>query len=202
MPRQLKTYQTSLGFFDLAVAAPSMKAAAEAWGSKTEEFSRGFAKQTDDPEIVAVTMAKPGVVLRRPVGSSEPFSEHAKLPRNLPDKIERGSAKLQRKKAVALPNKRDDKATRAAALAFEREQKHHNAVRRKQQAAREKAHRRREQAIAKAERALELATQNHDTKTKEIERLRVALEKRFQAESDRWEKQRRKLETALRRKRD
>ncbi|MDI4234164.1 hypothetical protein OZ411_15225 [Bradyrhizobium sp. Arg237L] len=32
MARKLKTYQTSLGFFDLAVAAPSMKAALEAWG--------------------------------------------------------------------------------------------------------------------------------------------------------------------------
>jgi hypothetical protein len=31
MPRTFKTYQTSIGFFDLAVAAPSMKAAAEAW---------------------------------------------------------------------------------------------------------------------------------------------------------------------------
>ena len=29
------TYQTSSGFFDLAVAAPSMKAAAEAWRSRT-----------------------------------------------------------------------------------------------------------------------------------------------------------------------
>jgi hypothetical protein len=30
MPRRLKTYQTSIGFFDLAIATPSMKAAAEA----------------------------------------------------------------------------------------------------------------------------------------------------------------------------
>ena len=30
MARKLKTYQTSLGFFDLAIAAPSMKAALEA----------------------------------------------------------------------------------------------------------------------------------------------------------------------------
>ncbi|CCD90984.1 hypothetical protein BRAO375_1310007 [Bradyrhizobium sp. ORS 375] len=33
MPRKLKTYQTSLGFYDLAIAAPSMKAALEAWGA-------------------------------------------------------------------------------------------------------------------------------------------------------------------------
>src|ERR1700731_3483619 len=34
MARKLKTYQTSLGFFDLAIAAPSMKAALEAWGAE------------------------------------------------------------------------------------------------------------------------------------------------------------------------
>jgi hypothetical protein len=52
-----------------------MKAAAEAWGVKPSEFKRGFAKETHDPAIVAATMAKPGVVLRRPVGSNGPFSE-------------------------------------------------------------------------------------------------------------------------------
>jgi len=60
MPRRLKTYQTSIGFFDLAIAAPSMKAAAQAWGSDTDVFKKGFAKETDDPKIVAATMAKPG----------------------------------------------------------------------------------------------------------------------------------------------
>ena len=44
MARKLKTYQTSLGFFDLAIAAPSMKAALQAWGSKTNLFHQGFAK--------------------------------------------------------------------------------------------------------------------------------------------------------------
>ena len=84
MARRLKTYQTSLGFFDLAIAAPSMKAAAEAWGSRTNLFEQGLAKETDDPAIVAATMAKPGVVLRRPVGSNGAFPEHAELPKDLP----------------------------------------------------------------------------------------------------------------------
>jgi colicin import membrane protein len=33
MARKLKTFVTSQGFFDLAIAAPSMKAALAAWGS-------------------------------------------------------------------------------------------------------------------------------------------------------------------------
>jgi hypothetical protein len=84
MARKLKTYQTSLGFFDLAIAAPSMKAALLAWGSDTNLFHQGFARETDDPAIVVATLAKSGVVLRRPVGSDGAFSEHAKLPKELP----------------------------------------------------------------------------------------------------------------------
>ena len=85
MARKLKTYQTSLGFFDLAVAAPSMKAALEAWGADSNLFHQGAAKESDDPDIIAATMAKPGVVLRRAVGSDGSFGEHAQLPTNLGD---------------------------------------------------------------------------------------------------------------------
>jgi len=83
MARKLKTYQTSLGFFDLAVAAPSMKAALEAWGADSNLFHQGAAKQSEDPDIIAATMATPGVVLKRPVGSSGSFKEHSELPTNL-----------------------------------------------------------------------------------------------------------------------
>lgn len=72
MARKLKTYQTSLGFYDQAIATHSMKAALEVWGADSNLFHQGAAKETDDPEIVAATMAKPGVVLKRPVGSNGP----------------------------------------------------------------------------------------------------------------------------------
>ena len=83
MARKLKTYQTSLGFFDQAIAAPSMKAALEAWGADSNLFHQGAARESDDPDVVAATMAKPGVVLKRPVGSTGPFREHAELPAKL-----------------------------------------------------------------------------------------------------------------------
>ena len=73
MPRKLKTYQTSLGFYDLAIAAPSMKAALDAWGAGSNLFHQGVARESGDAEVVAATMSKPGVVLRRPVGSAGPF---------------------------------------------------------------------------------------------------------------------------------
>ena len=48
MARKLKTYQTSLGFFDQAIAAPSMKAALEAWGADSNLFHQGVAEEADD----------------------------------------------------------------------------------------------------------------------------------------------------------
>src|SRR5204863_7937299 len=63
MVRNVKTNQTSLGFFDEAIAAPSMKAALEAWGTKTNLFHQGVAKEADDPEIIAATMRKPDVII-------------------------------------------------------------------------------------------------------------------------------------------
>ena len=83
MVRKLKTYQTSLGFFDQAIAAPSMKAALEAWGAESNLFHQGAAKESDDPNVIAAAMAKPGVVLKRPVGSNGPFGEHSDLPDSL-----------------------------------------------------------------------------------------------------------------------
>jgi hypothetical protein len=47
-----------------------MKAALKACGADSNLFYRGAAKQSQDPDVVAATMAKPGVVLKRPVGSS------------------------------------------------------------------------------------------------------------------------------------
>jgi colicin import membrane protein len=75
MPRKLKTYQTSQGFYDLAIAAPSMKAALEAWGASSNLFHQGFAKEADDGKVIEAAMAKPGIVLQRPVGSGRTVTE-------------------------------------------------------------------------------------------------------------------------------
>ena len=186
-------------FFDLAIAAPSMKAAAEAWGGNIEDFKRGFAKLTDDPELIAATMAKPGTVLKRPVGSSGAYTEHAKLPKHLAETTKEGGTKQQLKKKPQQTRALEDNAARAATLAFEHEQRRRETARRKEEAAREKKRRWREQALAKAESALALATRRHATRSNEIERQRVALERRSQAEEARWEKEKEKLRSAVRR---
>lgn len=48
-------------------------------GRGQQPLPSGCRKQTDDPDVVAATMAKPGVVLKRPVGSDGSFGEHAEL---------------------------------------------------------------------------------------------------------------------------
>lgn len=89
MARKLKTFQTSLASYHLAIAAPSMKAALEVWGASSNLFHQGAAEETDDLEVVAATMSKPGVVLKRPAGSDGRFTEHADLP-DLKDGAGRG----------------------------------------------------------------------------------------------------------------
>jgi hypothetical protein len=202
MARKLKTYQTSVGFFDLAIAAPSMKAALEAWGATSNLFHQGFAKEVSDPEVVVATMAKPGILLRRPVGSNGPFKEHADLP-HLPPKGGRGGPKQSHAKPTKRPSgKVDDKAARKAALAFEKAQRQREGERRKEEAALAKQRERRERGVAKAQAAINEARQDHDQRVSIIETQRAALEKRSDAEGDRWDKQKKKLEAALRRARD
>src|SRR3954447_23875029 len=103
MARKLKTYDTSLGFFDLAMAAPSMKAALEAWGADSNLFHQGAAKESDDPDVIAATMARPGVVLRRAVGSDGSLGEHAALPSDL------GGGEIPQKAARKLGDRKSKK---------------------------------------------------------------------------------------------
>jgi hypothetical protein len=111
MPRKLKTYLTNLGFFELAVAVPSMKAALAAWGLTHNVFAQDLAKETRDSRIVAAAEARPGTVLRRPIGSHGAFSEHAELPKvKAAKKPKPAKPKINRKAKAA-----QDKLARALA---------------------------------------------------------------------------------------
>jgi colicin import membrane protein len=203
MARKLKTYQTSLGFYDLAIAAPSMKAALEAWGAGSNLFHQGVAKESGDPKVIDATMSKPGVVLRRPVGSHGPFREHADLPTQFADDLPKHRPKKTAAKPKAgIPRPIDDKAARKAAIAFEREQRRREGQRRKEEAARARQAQRREQAIAKAQAALEKSGREHDERAASIAAERKRLEKKLQQEDARWAKEQERLKDALRRARE
>lgn len=217
MARKLKTYITNLGFFELALAAPSMKAALDAWGMGHNAFHQGFAKETHDPKIVAAAMARPGVVLRRPVGTKGAFAENAALPKQLwsvtPPKPEPAKAKTKPKaqkpkahKPKKPKSKKEEKADRAAILSFEKAKARRDRAR-QQQEAREEAKQERERAqrqrgTEKAEAALARAKQRHDDAMAAIEKERDKLDRRAALENERWDAEREDLKHDLRRAKD
>jgi len=204
MARKLKTYETSLGFFDLAIAAPSMKAALEAWGADSNLFHQGAARQSEDPDVVAATMERPGVVLKRPVGSNGPFKENAELPTDIRDGGRKKSTrKSTNRKAPKRPKRTGDKAAeREAALAYEREQEQRDRERAREEPVRERERKRRQAAVNKAQGALDTAREKHDEAVADLGTEIEALEQKVRAEGQRRDKERAKLEATLKRAKD
>jgi flagellar biosynthesis GTPase FlhF len=210
MARKLKTFVTSMGFFDLAVAAPSMKAAMEAWGMKHNAFHRGTASETGDRATIAATMAKPGTVLRRPVGTSENFQQDTALPAGFALPVTRPApagkskaSKNQPKKAARQAKKQshaekrrpaEDKSHRAAIISFEKARTQRDRARAKEEAAAQRDAEKRASSVEKAQAALENARK---TRQERRDRLQRELELRLEEEEARWNKERRKLEAAL-----
>ncbi len=70
MARALKVFRTPIGFHDAYVAAPTQKAALEAWGTDRNLFARGDAEIVTDPKLTKEPLAKPGIVIRKARGSA------------------------------------------------------------------------------------------------------------------------------------
>lgn len=199
MVKKLKTYQTSIGFFDLAIAAPSMKAALEAWGADSNLFHQKFAWEADDPDVVAATLRHPGVVLKRPVGSKGAFTDSAELPRTVTSKaLEKTRAAPAKQPAP----KADNAAAKKAAAAYEREQARREAEERRDEARQAKARERRDAAVAEATKALTEAERKHHDAAQAIEAEREAIEARARDEDAQWQAQQTKLKAAVRRARE
>lgn len=67
---KLKVYRIPVGFHDAYVAAPSQKAAAEAWGTDTSVFARKEAELVHDAALTAEPLAHPGRVIKRLRGTA------------------------------------------------------------------------------------------------------------------------------------
>jgi hypothetical protein len=99
--QKLKVFQAPLGFYDTVVAAPSRTAALRAWGVHQDLFASGDAQVATDPKVMKTALAHPATLLRRPVGSNEPFTlEPAGLP-NIPDAPKKRGAKAKKAKPRA-----------------------------------------------------------------------------------------------------
>lgn len=130
MARKLKTYQTSLGFFDQAIAAPSMKAALEAWGARQQSLPPGRRPGKRRSRRDRRNHGKAGHRPKAAGRHGRPFGEDAGRPTGLSriglPKLGR-APKSRRPKSIPAPV--DKAAERKAALAYEREQKRRDASR-------------------------------------------------------------------------
>jgi hypothetical protein len=130
MPRKLKVFRTSTGFHDAYVAAPSRKAALDAWGADANLFARGVAEQVTDPRLMAAPLDRPGKVIKLSRGD---LSAQLKAlgPRRKKVKARaRGEATEEvakpRKAAKPKPPPKRDKVDRAEAALKAARQRHQN----------------------------------------------------------------------------
>jgi len=83
--RKLKVFEAQFGFFDTVLAVPSQAAALRVWGTHRNLFASGHAKLATDEAAIAAALEHPRTLLRRAVGSNDPFSiEPTSLP-TVPD---------------------------------------------------------------------------------------------------------------------
>ncbi|MES2043772.1 MAG: hypothetical protein V4475_07830 [Pseudomonadota bacterium] len=111
MPRQLKVYRTPIGFHDAYVAAPSQKAALEAWGTDANLFARGVAELVTDPALTREPLASPGTVVRRLRGSAD--DHFAALPRTRAKRPRKAEPPADDAPARSAPTPRAAKAEAA-----------------------------------------------------------------------------------------
>ena len=93
-------------------------------------------------------------------------------------------------------------AERKAALAYEREEERREREQARQEATRQKERERRQQAIDKTQAALDKAKGEHEKRAAAIQAEIEALEEKARAENADWDKERKRLESMLRRVRD
>ena len=97
--QKLKVFRTPIGFHDAYVAAPSQKAALEAWGAESNLFAQGIAEKVDDEKLVKAALDQPGKVIRVARGS---VSKHLEAIGTSPSKKERAESRsesrIQRKR--------------------------------------------------------------------------------------------------------
>jgi type IV secretory pathway VirB10-like protein len=112
--RKLKVFEARLGFWDTVVAAPSQAAALRIWGTSQNLFARGDAKVATEKEAISAAMAHPETLLRRPIGSKDPFTQQPTGLPTLPDEPKKAKVRdLVAKRKPAVPPRPPKPASRA-----------------------------------------------------------------------------------------
>lgn len=166
----MKVFRTPIGFHDAYVAAPSQKAAIEAWGIGKDAFTRGDAEIVTDPKLMKEPLARPGEVIKRLRGTAA--EQFAALSREEPPAPRRDRAQAARSKTATKPAREPKRRPSRAKL--------------------DEA----EAALAQADARHEEALAEIEAREKALARERAALERKQRTERDRLEARRAKAEAA------
>ena len=196
MPRALRVYRLPIGFHDAYVAAPTQKAAIEAWRSDKDVFQRGQAELVTDAELTKEPLENPGKVVKRLRGTAAeqiaalgetpaPASKRSPPrrkpggrtgPRRSPGNDNEKPAHPDRAKAPPKPKPRPSRANldEAEQALAEAEARHQAAV---------KDLREREAALARERKALE---KEQDKERERLEGRRNKAQAAYEAAMRRW----------------
>lgn len=179
---KLKVYRVPIGFHDAYVAAPSQKAAIEAWGSDRDVFARGEAELVTDPELTKEPLSRPGEVVKRMRGSAE--ENLAALPPNKPKRKPKPEQDDSEPKASrsAAPNIQATPKPRPSRKALEKAEEALDAMKARQDAALERL-RKKEAALAKERKDLE---RKHAEESKALEKKRDEEADAYRSAMEEW----------------
>src|SRR5215218_549401 len=164
--QKLKVFRTPIGFHDAYVAAPSQKAALEAWGADGNLFAQGIAEQVSDPELMEEPLGSPGEVIKRVRGSTD---EHfAALDRTARKPKQKAEEAEEAPKPTGKPKPRPRRDELDAA----------------------------ERALEKAEKKQRKKLAELDEKIRELERKRRDLQRKHEAERDELAEERDRIRSA------
>ena len=170
--QKLKVFRTPIGFHDAYVAAPSQKAALEAWGADGNLFAQGIAEQVTDEKLIEEPLARPGEVIRRLRGSEEELVAalgRQKLPKK---KAEKGASS---KPAPTRPKPSREELD-AAEEALEKAEKKHR-----------KELREIDQQVQVLERKRREAQRRHEARRDELTEARDRARSQYKRAMRQWE---------------
>jgi hypothetical protein len=177
MPRKLKVFRTPTGFHDAYVAAPSRKAALEAWGAEADLFARGAAEEVTDPRLMAEPLKHPGKVIRVSRGDLKaqlkalgPRKKAAGKPKEAPETT---SGRARKPTKPKPPPKRDKVDRAEAALEAER-------------AGQAKARAAIEKQLEALEEELAALKNRQAKKLEQLEKRRAEAQAAYRAALDKW----------------
>ena len=102
--QKLKVFRMPIGFHDAFVAAPSQRAALEAWGADSNLFAQGIAEQVTEPGLVKVPLANPGQVVKVARGSRA--EQIAALGRQAPPRARAAKSEVLPAKRAPKPDRK------------------------------------------------------------------------------------------------